>query len=72
MRITVWLRNGLVRSPRSMRQYTPSSAVSTHGLSRSSYSVIELIASMSALVVLSSERASKLVSMILESILAHV
>ena len=90
MRITIWLRHGLVRSPRFMQMYTPSripssaishalialdrcsSAISTHGLSRSSYYVLKLIASMSALVVLSSERASKLVSMILESILAHV
>ena len=88
MRITIWLRNGLVQSSSSMREYTPSkrvwaisratragfssAAISTRGLSRSSYYVLKLIASMSALVVLSSERASKLVSMVLESILAHV
>ena len=88
MRITIWLRHGLVQSSSSMREYTPSrrvwaisratlagfssAAISTHGLSRSSYYGLKLIASMSALVVLSSERASKLVSMILESILAHV
>ena len=54
IRITIWLRHGLVRSPRFMRMYTPSripssaishaltaldrcsSAISTHGLSRSS------------------------------------
>ena len=88
MRITIWLRHGLVQSSSSMREYTPSrrvwaisratragfssAAISTRGLSRSSYYVLKLIASMSALVVLSSERASKLVSMVLESILAHV